>query len=92
MLDSSAAKAMVQRAGVGKVKHLDVRSLWLQAERRDHGLATKKVPGENALAALGTKAHHVPRLLQPGVIGGITHCYTIAHRHEWRAVVQARGS
>ena len=25
MMDSSAAKAMIQRDGVGKVKHLDVR-------------------------------------------------------------------
>ncbi len=36
-LCSSAAKAMVQRDGVGKLKHMDVRAFWLQAERRDHG-------------------------------------------------------
>ena len=45
LLDSSAAKAMVQRDGVGKAKHPDVRALWLQAERRDHGLIAKNIPG-----------------------------------------------
>ncbi len=40
LLDSSTAKAMVQRDGVGKLKHMDVRALWIQAERRDQGLIT----------------------------------------------------
>ncbi len=42
LLDSNAAKAMVQRDGAGKVKHMDVRALWIQAERRDHCLVTRK--------------------------------------------------
>ena len=49
LLDSSAAKAMVQRDGVGKLKHMDVRALWIQAERRDHGLVTRKVPGAKTM-------------------------------------------
>ena len=32
-VDSSSAKAMINRDGVGNVKHLDVRALWLQQER-----------------------------------------------------------
>ena len=32
LTDSSAAKCISQREGVGKVRHLDTRTLWLQAE------------------------------------------------------------
>ena len=73
-LDSSAAKAMVQRDGVGKVKHLDTRALWIQAERRDHGLTTRKVPGEKNLADLGTKAHPAKRFLELRDMMGIIDC------------------
>eukprot|EP00959_Pyramimonas_sp_CCMP1952_P009124 190130-Pyramimonas_sp.AAC.1 len=37
-IDSSAAQAMINRKGVGKVKHLDVRALWIQQERKQNGL------------------------------------------------------
>ena len=73
-LDSSAAKAMVQRDGVGKVKHLDTRALWIQAERRDHGLTTRKVPGEKNLADLGTKVHPAKRFLELRDMLGIVDC------------------
>jgi hypothetical protein len=73
-LDSSAAKAMVQRDGVGKVKHLDTRALWIQAERRDHGLTTRKIPGEKNLADLGTKAHPAKRFLELRDMMGIIDC------------------
>lgn len=73
-LDSSAAKAMIQRDGVGKVKHLDTRSLWIQAERRDHGLVTRKVPGERNLADLGTKGHPAKRFLELRDMLGIVDC------------------
>ena len=73
LLDSSAAKAMVQRDGVSKLKHMDVRTLWLQAERRDHSLTTRKVPGEKNIADLGTKAHPMTRFLElrgmPNIVG-----------------------
>ena len=60
-VDSVAAKAVVQRDGVGKIKHLDVRVPWLQAERELHGLKCLKVPGEWSLSDLGTKAIPVAR-------------------------------
>ena len=56
-LDSSSAKAMINRDGVGAVKHLDVRALWLQQEREKNGLKVRKVPGERNPADLGTKPH-----------------------------------
>ena len=34
-LDSSAAKAVAQRSGVGHIRHLEVRTLWLQAKVRE---------------------------------------------------------
>ncbi len=75
--DSIVPKAMVQRDGVGKLKHMDVRALWLQAERRDHGLTTRKVPGEKNIADLGTKAHPVGRFLELRDMMGIVDCEQI---------------
>ena len=59
-MDASAAIGVMQRKGVGKVRHLDVGTLWLQEKqlkqvlevRKIHGLAnagdlmTKNVPHE----------------------------------------------
>ena len=55
-VDSAAAKGMLLRDGVGAVKHLDVRSLWIQQERHD-GLKVKKVAGDTTPADLCTKDH-----------------------------------
>ena len=44
LTDSSAAKGIVMRQGAGRVKHLDIKTLWIQ-EREDRGeLAVKKIP------------------------------------------------
>eukprot|EP00959_Pyramimonas_sp_CCMP1952_P341388 7151739-Pyramimonas_sp.AAC.1 len=40
--DSSAAKAMINRDGAGKVKHLDVRALWDHQEWKQNSLNVKK--------------------------------------------------
>ena len=42
--DSSAARGIVQRAGCGKVKHLDIKSLWVQERERVGDFKTCKVP------------------------------------------------
>ena len=55
-VDSAAAKGMLLRDGVGAVKHLDVRSLWVQQERHN-GLKIKKVAGTVNPADLCTKDH-----------------------------------
>ena len=44
MTDSSAARGIVQRQGCGKVKHLDVKTLWLQEREATGELTTNKVP------------------------------------------------
>ena len=73
-VDSSAAKAMIQRDGFGKLQHMDVRALWIQAERREHGLRVFKVPGERNPADLGTKAHTRARFELLRDLAGIVGC------------------
>ena len=54
-LDSSAAKAICQRIGVGRVRHLEVRTLWLQSKVREKKLAVVKQDGATNIADIGTK-------------------------------------
>ena len=77
--DSSAAKAMVLRDGIGKVKHLDVRALWLQAERAKNGLIVRQVAGEKNPSDLGTKAHPVARFILLRKMCGSVDCEEVAH-------------
>ena len=42
--DSSAARGIVQRQGVGRVKHLDIKTLWLQEREDVGGFAIIKIP------------------------------------------------
>ena len=54
--DSSAAKSFVNRRGVGRMRHLAIRDLWLQREIREGRLETVKVLGTENPADLMTKA------------------------------------
>ena len=49
-IDSSAAKAITSRLGAGKVRHLEVRFLWLQEVTRNKQLQVVKVRGKANLA------------------------------------------
>lgn len=53
--DSSAAKQFVSRQGLGKMKHLEIRDMWLQKEVRDGKVEVSKIPGEENPADLMTK-------------------------------------
>ena len=56
--DSSAAKSFVSRRGLGKMKHLEIRDLWLQKEAREGRLVVSKVPGgENPAAQPQSQAN-----------------------------------
>ena len=55
--DSSSAKGMALRQGVGKVRHMDTRALWVQQAVLKLGLKAKKVCGRDNPADIGTKAH-----------------------------------
>ena len=53
--DSSAARAIVARRGVGRPKHLAIRELWPQDERRAGRLVVEKVGTDANYADLFTK-------------------------------------
>ena len=53
--DSSAARAVVARHGVGRIRHLAARQLWLQDELCEGRLEVMKVPGNDNPADLMTK-------------------------------------
>ena len=44
-VDASAAIGICQRKGLGKVRHLDTQSLWIQDALREKRLGINKVPG-----------------------------------------------
>ena len=54
-MDSSAAKAMASRNGVGKVRHLEVRYLWVQDALNRKRFTLKKVAGKFNPADVLTK-------------------------------------
>jgi hypothetical protein len=53
--DSSAARAILQRQGVGGVRHLSVRILWMQEMTRSGRIVIERVGGEENVADGGTK-------------------------------------
>lgn len=71
-VDSSAVKAMFTRDGSGKMKHLDVGSLWVH-----RGLKIKKEEGANNPVDLGTKAHPVARFEKLRSMVGMMDCSCI---------------
>ena len=54
-IDALAAKGMIERKGLSKVRHLDVNVLWLQEQCARKILPVAKVPGEENPANLMTK-------------------------------------
>ena len=65
--DSSAAIGTAGRQGLGKLRHLQCRSLWLQQRLRRKEFELRKIPGEDNPADLFTKhmdsAHRLDKLL-----------------------------
>ena len=54
-VDASAAMGIAQRKGLGKVRHLDVQSLWIQDALRSSRLHMSKVAGTSNPSYLMTK-------------------------------------
>ena len=54
-VDSATAKAIASRSGVGKVRHLEVKTLWVQAAFKEGRFALMKVPGRENPANIFTK-------------------------------------
>ena len=56
--DSSAALGIASRSGLGKIRHLETHTLWLQEKVRTGAITLKKIRGEVNPADLFTK--HLP--------------------------------
>ena len=56
--DSSAALGISKRSGLGKIRHLETQTLWLQEKVRTKALEVRKVRGDVNPADLFTK--HLP--------------------------------
>ena len=54
--DSSACIGMASRRGVGRVRHLETRALWLQEIVEGQRLTIVKIPGADNISDIGTKA------------------------------------
>ena len=54
--DSSAAKGVASRRGVGKIRHLHTPLLWLQGRVQRKELKVWKIDGKTNEADIGTKA------------------------------------
>ena len=57
--DSSAVKGILARRGCGKVKHLEVKQLWLQEQVRSGKIEFQKISRKNNLCDALT--HHYTR-------------------------------
>ena len=55
-VDSTAAKGITSRVGIGKVRHLEVRYLWLQEAVQQRAVQVLKIRGDQNPADVMTKA------------------------------------
>ena len=56
LTDSSAARGVIQRSGSGRIKHLQVKQLWVQERESQKELTISKLPRDRNVADLLT--HH----------------------------------
>jgi hypothetical protein len=59
--DSKVAMAVSERMGVGRIKHLEVKSLWLQEKVKMNAVLPEKVDTLVNMSDLNTKVHPKPR-------------------------------
>ena len=60
-MDSSAARAMLERQGAGRVRHVEVAVLWAQQWIKERAVALRAEPSKSNPADLGTKVHTADR-------------------------------
>ena len=53
--DSSAAKGIASRRGLGKVRHIEVHQLWVQEKVANGEIEVRKVDGKTNIADMLTK-------------------------------------
>ena len=54
-MDNSARRSFFSRSGVGRIRHISVRVLWMQQRVKEKGLIPSRVPSRENPADLGTK-------------------------------------
>ena len=69
-VDSSTAKAIGQRQGVGRLKHLALHSLWLQDLVKQKVLKLEKTPTDENKSDLGTKVFAAPKFRSLRALNG----------------------
>ena len=60
--DATAAIGIVDREGLGRVRHLATGDLWIQQRVRNGELSVSKWPGKDNVADIGTKGVDAPTL------------------------------
>ena len=63
-VDASVALGMIARRGVGKVRHLDTRMLWIQDSRIRQGILHHKIDGSDNPSDAMTKYVSVAGMVQ----------------------------
>eukprot|EP00972_Heterocapsa_arctica_P101847 15005193-Heterocapsa_arctica.AAC.1 len=63
LTDNSSAMATIMKRGPGRMKHLDIKRLWLQEELRRGRLLIGRVSTEDMVADIFTKPLAAARLL-----------------------------
>ena len=63
-IDSTAAKGIMSRLGLGKMKHIETNQLWVQDAVKCRRLLLRKVFGKDNCADMGTKAISEPEIMK----------------------------
>ena len=71
-VDSPAAKSIASRTGLGKVRHIEVRFLWLQEVVRAGRIELRKIPGERNPADIMTKPKNAAEVVSKFESLGLT--------------------
>ena len=73
-LDSSAARGMACKIGIGRMRTVEVRTLWLQEKVKRKLITINCVKGEQNVADIGTKGLSADRLLLLARHCGLVRC------------------
>ncbi len=95
-MDSSAARGVMQRSGVGKIRHLEVKTLWVQQLVHDKHVKIRTVKGLENPSDIGTKVLPAATLEKlSNIMGFVTapaavrQVSNIARAHPYQAVQNA---
>ena len=99
-LDSAAARGIINRRGMGKVRRLCCRCLWLQERMADGSMIVSPIPGFKNPVDIGTKRLIVHRtkalMFLLGMFDSVNNCqvgeaeaHTIVHQQEVKRAMQS---